>query len=272
MKAFASDYESGEERLDGISLSDVAAGEKAYTETVKEVGSGIVDHLNARFTSWLGDPILKAACVFEHSRWPSFETAKERLDAHGDGDIAKLLTHFSVLLRRLGCDCDSVEREWTRLKRLVMRDENLRALKYHELYERLFDQFSDKGNPQHFYNVLLIAAIVQTIAVDTSICERGFSLMNNLKTAKRSQMGTVLLRMLMTICTLGADWKDVSKIPVAEIIEEWRAQASRGRYESKMWTSEALVAGAAAPSSSAAAPTAAPSAAGDRPVVLWTET
>ena len=113
---------------------------------------------------------------------------------------------------------------------------------------------------------------MQTIAVDTSICERGFSLMNNLNTAKRSQMGTVLLRMLMTICTLGADWKDVSKIPVAEIIEEWRAQASRGRYESKMWTSEALVAGAAAPSSSAAAPTAAPSAAGDRPVVLWTET
>jgi len=61
-----------------------------------------------------------------------------------------------------------------------------------ELYERLFDQFSDQGNPQHFYNVLLIASIVQTIAVDTSICERGFSLMNNLKTAKRSQTGTVL--------------------------------------------------------------------------------
>ena len=63
-----------------------------------------------------------------------------------------------------------------------------------------------------------------------------------------------------------------SGLAKSSTVEEWRAQASRGRYESKMWTSEALVAGAAAPSSSAAAPTAAPSAAGDRPVVLWTET
>eukprot|EP00966_Prymnesium_polylepis_P105116 2434683-Prymnesium_polylepis.1 len=72
----------------------------------------------------------------------------------------------------------------------VMKDPVLRTLKYQQLYERssetapntdpigqfplrsLFDQYSDKINPQHFYNGLLLAAIVQTIAVDTSICER----------------------------------------------------------------------------------------------------
>ena len=133
-----------------------------------------------------------------------------------------------------------MEREWLRLKRFVMRDDNLRALKYHELYQRLFDQFSDKSNPLHFYNVLLLAAVVQTIAIDTSMCERGFSVMNLLKTAKRSKMGTQLLRMLMTICFLGAEWKDPSKIPVNEIIEEWRAQASRNRYEGPIWTAAAL--------------------------------
>ena len=66
---------------------------------------------------------------------------------------------------------------------------------------------------------------------DTSICERGFSLMNNLKTARRSMMSKTLLRLLMTICSLGAEWKDPTKIPVTEIIEEWRAQSGRGRYE-----------------------------------------
>ena len=55
------------------------------------------------------------------------------------------------------------------------------------------------------------------IAVDTSICERGFSLMNNLKAARRSAMGTELLRILMTICSLGAEWKDPTKIPVEAI-------------------------------------------------------
>ena len=64
--------------------------------------------------------------------------------------------------------------------------------------------------------------------------------MNNLKTARRSSMKKVLLRLLMTICSLGAEWKDPTKIPVKEIIEEWRAQSTRGRYESRVWSAPAL--------------------------------
>ena len=48
------------------------------------------------------------------------------------------------------------------------------------------------------------------------------------------------MRLLMTICSLGAEWKDPTKIPVKEIIEEWRAQSSRGRYESRVWSAPAL--------------------------------
>ena len=66
-------------------------------------------------------------------------------------------------------------------------------------------------------------------AVDTSICERGFSLMNNLKTARRTRMGNSLLRILMTICSLGSDWEDPAKIPVKEIVEEWRSRRQSAR-------------------------------------------
>ena len=59
--------------------------------------------------------------------------------------------------------------------------------------------------------------------------------MNNLKTARRSLMGNLLLRTLMTICELGKEWEDPCKIPVDEIVEEWRSQSSKGRYESAMW-------------------------------------
>eukprot|EP00966_Prymnesium_polylepis_P112347 2598831-Prymnesium_polylepis.1 len=79
-----------------------------------------------------------------------------------------------------------------------------------------------------------------TYAVDTSICERGFSLMNNLKTARRSQMGNLLLRTLMTICELGKEWDDPTKIPVEEIVEEWRDQSKKGRYEGAMWRAAGL--------------------------------
>ena len=79
-----------------------------------------------------------------------------------------------------------------------------------------------------------------SFAVDTSICERGFALMNNLKTARRSLMGNELLRTLMTICELGKEWEDPSQIPVDEIVEEWRSQSKKGRYESAMWRAAGL--------------------------------
>ena len=95
-----------------------------------------------------------------------------------------------------------------------------------------------------FFDVLLLVLIVRCFAVDTSICERGFSLMNLLKTARRSVVGAALLRSLMVICSLGSEWKDASKIPVAEIIAEWRAQSDKGRYKEEVWSAAALVASA----------------------------
>ena len=41
-------------------------------------------------------------------------------------------------------------------------------------------------------------------------------------------MGNELLRILMTICSLGGEWNDASKIRVDEIIEEWRTQSKKG--------------------------------------------
>ena len=64
--------------------------------------------------------------------------------------------------------------------------------------------------------------------------------MNNLKTARRSQMSDELLRILMTINTLGAAWKDPTTIPVDAIVDEWRSQSRRGRYEAAMWREAGL--------------------------------
>jgi hypothetical protein len=135
-----------------------------------------------------------------------------------------------------------VHREWRRLKLYVGSEPAVNQLSYAELWERLFDHHSDKKNEQHYYNVLLLVAIVMCIAIDTSICERGFSTMNNLKTARRSSMHTELLRVLMVICELGKEWReDPNQIPVEQIVEEWRSQSARGRYESAMWKAAGLV-------------------------------
>ena len=44
----------------------------------------------------------------------------------------------------------------------------------------------------------------------------------------------------MTICSLGAEWSDPTKIPVDEIVEEWRSQSKKGRYEAGMWKKAGL--------------------------------
>ena len=61
--------------------------------------------------------------------------------------------------------------------------------------------------------------------------------MNLLKTTKRSTMGNELLRILMTVCSLGKDagWDDPTKIPIEDIIELWREQSSKGEYANSLY-------------------------------------
>lgn len=180
MKGFAKDFDDANESFYGFLLSDVNGGKEEYKVMLSNITSSIVDHLNERFCGILDNPTLKAACIFEHARWPSFQTSRQQLEQHGDTAINVLLEHFKVLYEYLGGDPTKVLREWRRLKLYVSNPENnLYSLSYQELYERLFDQRSDKKQEQHYYNVLLLVALVMCIAVDTSICERGFSLMNS---------------------------------------------------------------------------------------------
>ena len=211
MKAFEKDYDSDRLALDGIELHLIEAGEAEYKSELADVCTDVNQYINERFCKLFSDPVLCASVVFEHARWPDFSTARPALEVFGDDKVTLLLNHFSSLLEILGCQKDKVLTEWGRLKLEIARNDNLRSMPYQTLWQRMFDQFSTKANPRHFYNVLLLVAIVHCIAIDTSICERGFSLMNLLKTARRSKMGTKLMRMLMVICELGADWKDPTK-------------------------------------------------------------
>ena len=252
MEGLTSDFNEIHETLYGSELTNVTDGEEAYKLMLSNATASIVEHMNRRFHTILKDEVLKASCVFEHVRWPSYATDKPALDSYGEDKINVLLKHYKTLFCYLGGDVARARQEWRRMKLFIARIDTLASLPYMELYHRLFDQkgnkfidladgtCSDKLDDQSFYNILLLLAIVLTYAVDTSICERGFALMNNLKTAKRSLMGNLLLRTLMTICQLGAEWHDPTKIPVEEIAEEWRTQSTKGRYESAMWREAGL--------------------------------
>ena len=40
-----------------------------------------------------------------------------------------------------------------------------------------------------------------------------------------------LVKNFMTICLLGTEWADLSKIPVKEIVEEWRMRSSHAMWK-----------------------------------------
>ena len=92
---------------------------------------------------------MVAACVFEHVRWPSYTTDKVSLDDFGDESILRLVCHFEDIFKYLGGTRIKLIRQWTRLKLHIARDENLRRLKYLELWDRMFDHYSDKCVAYH---------------------------------------------------------------------------------------------------------------------------
>ena len=78
---------------------------------VKNATAGIQEDLVERFSSILKDSVMKVACVCEHARWPSIETAKGELERFGDDDIQRLLSHYEKLFKDLGGDASKVMRE-----------------------------------------------------------------------------------------------------------------------------------------------------------------
>jgi hypothetical protein len=169
--------------------------------------------------------LLEASRAFEHSRWPSVEQ-RTLVDTFGNDDIDLLLTHYKTLLEHLDVDVKEAKKQWISLKRDVASDPVKSGMSQSALFNRLYDHFSDRTDPGHYYHILMLHLIVSMIALDTSCCERTFSLMNRLSRFQRSKLGLAMLSTLVTICELGrsAGWTNISEIPVDAIIERWKAK------------------------------------------------
>ena len=76
MEGFTTDFDSANETLFGIELSHVADGKSTYSAMLTNVTKGVASHISNRFVTLLTVPIIKAACIFEHLRWPSFSSAR----------------------------------------------------------------------------------------------------------------------------------------------------------------------------------------------------
>jgi hypothetical protein len=200
--------------------------------TFKQLRSDIIDALDkflvSRFVKTLEDPILDAAKAFSHRHWPTSQAALQGM--HNDA-IKLLYSHYGHFFEADETEADVLE-QWEAMKIEIGTSEGLMSLSFHELWARMLIQFSDQ-----YALVLRLVVITLLIPVDTSECERIFSLMNDIKTPERSSMGQQNLKNLMlwhALAVKQVDGKfkpmDCKDVPVMEILKEFRAMAGpKGR-------------------------------------------
>ena len=198
----------------------------------------IIDSLDKflveRFQQTLEDPVLDATVVFAHSRWP---LDKQEVKKYGVEQVKVLYKNYGNFFTEEETveGVDTVLEQFDLMKEFITTSPGLMSLSFHALWARMLTQFTDE-----YPLVLRLVVITLLIPVDTSECERVFSLMNDIKTNVRSSMGQQNLTNLMLWHAhavkpvadksgKGIEYKHIScqEVPVMAILKEFREMASK---------------------------------------------
>lgn len=125
---------------------------------------------------------------------------------------------------------EAVLEQWHDLKIEIISSNGLMNLSFHDLWARMLVQFSDE-----YPLILRLVVIMLLIPMDTSECERIFSLLNDIKTSERNSLTQLKLRGLMIWHYLGKNIP-CHDVPVMAILKEFRAMAGpKGRHEHRLF-------------------------------------
>ena len=125
--------------------------------------------------SMLTDPTFKAALALEHKTWPV--NNDDELDKFGEEDVIFLAKRFSHLKIVQDFDLNEALYQFRYLKRETRHMAFFRHSNFTQFWEHAIAQFSH-GNVTVYSEFLKVVLPVLMIILDTSCCERGFSLMN----------------------------------------------------------------------------------------------
>ena len=189
-KAFWAEVQK-DEQADVLRTCQLNDGEEARKQLVsdrKQVLDALNEHLIERFQKVLDDPVLKSMSVFDNRFWPSDSS---KLEGINDGQIEDLYEAFKGFFEEHE-PVELVVEQWNELQSMIIDNVHLMNRKFHDLWPYVLVHFHNR-----YPLPLRLVVISMLIVCDTSECERIFSLMNDIKTAERSLMGTRTLRNLM---------------------------------------------------------------------------
>ena len=150
----------------------------------------------------------------DHALWPS----KDKKDKFGDKEVTYVVKHYEGSFLRAGVAVNSVEFEWTLLKNnLYSEPEEVKNLTWPEINRRW---------KSHYGNILAVVDLLLCLPSSSAECERGFSLIKNIKTDIRNSLKESSLCDFMVIQLESAP---IESYDPMEAIHCWNKQSTRGR-------------------------------------------
>ena len=188
---------------------------KTFDNARVKMVDGLVACLEKRFAD-IDTGLLEGTKLADFTTWPS--EFNDDTKSFGDDYIAVLTDHFRATLRRQLVDTDLIEIEWDVLRtKLYNNHAPVQALTWKTVNELL-----GKECP----NLLALMDLILALPAATAMCERGFSVMKETKTAYRNRLKTKTLSNLMMVKLHSKNEKEFDPGPA---IHYWNQNGTKSR-------------------------------------------
>ncbi|XP_028640597.1 zinc finger protein 862-like [Grammomys surdaster] len=204
---FNAGFQDGQ--LRGISLNRGEMAEQRFQADRKRMILTGAEYLQQRFgANWPAQ--LRNMEVLDPVAWPS----GTELACFGNDDILGLARHFALSLP-VGYSEDALQKEWLSLKAAT---QNL-----------TFPSLCKTALTQHRRFPLLsrLVAVVVSVPISTSCCERGFKAMSRIRTDERTKLSNEVLNTLMMTAVNGVAVTEYDPQPAIQL---WYLTSSGRRF------------------------------------------
>ena len=146
----------------------------------------IIDHINSRFASFVGQIFESIARIIDHHRWDPADLSAEKKHTK---DVAD---HFAIPLKKHEFNQDFAVEEFKALKKLVKS-------RHHHLAASAMWRSIISKHHSSYQNILLIVELILCIQWASSIVERGFSTASRLLVPSCRSLGKDMVNDLLML-------------------------------------------------------------------------
>ena len=232
---FTRDFDATTRIYKGVVLEDLD-GDDTLTNIKQDKDcllSYIIKNLEERFKGYTESPVVTASKIFQAKNWPTLEeieTDGMEEQAYGVPELKILHTHFQHLRCMEEFNLNQAMQEWFLMKITVHKMERRHQDSFAAFWQYFLSFSQHRSECVGFPNVNKIIRCLLITVVDTSCCERGFSLMNRIHTGGRNRLSLKTLEHLMRISLNGPSVEHFDPHPV---LLDWNKIRNRTKTKTK---------------------------------------